>query len=219
MSMTLPIRIGHLESSRMPDLQRLFTLHYPQCVLTPVSTLTELAGVDALLAGGGPDLHPSLYGQPNRWSHHTDAARDRADEVLLRAALQLHIPFLGLCRGAQLLNVVLGGTLYQDLEQQRGAGHPAQHVVRLVGEGAARFGAKMDVNSSHHQGVDRLAPSLTAIAFAPDGLPEAWVQPGALAVQFHPETLVHHDIRWLPLFDWWLEGVPIQTPVPVQEAT
>ncbi|UQN06502.1 gamma-glutamyl-gamma-aminobutyrate hydrolase family protein [Deinococcus sp. QL22] len=77
----------------------------------------------------------------------------------------------------------------------------------------------MDVNSSHHQGVDRLVLSHTPLACAPDGLPEAWVQPGALAVQSHPETLVHHTTRWLPLFDWWLEGVPIQTPVPVQEAT
>ena len=175
--MTTRVRIGHLTSSRMPDLHRLFAL-WPHCTVVRVRAPDDLEGLGALLAGGGPDLHPSLYGQPNRWARGSDVARDHADAALLRQALQ------------------------------RGTVHPAQHAVQLVGQGAVRLGAAGWVNSSHHQGVDRLAPSLKTIGFAPDGLPEAWVRPGALGVQFHPETLVHQDARWMALFDWWLSGVP-----------
>lgn len=203
---SMRLRIGLVESSRNGDLEALFRHSYPGVTLHPVHSPLTVREVDAVLAGGGPDLNPELYGQINRASRNVDAERDARELEIMRTVVESGVPFLGLCRGAQLLNVALGGTLYQDLETERGAGHEEVHPVRFSGIGIHHLGESAQVNSSHHQGLNRIGEGLEVIARAGDGLPEVWYRPGAIGVQFHPETLVHEDEHWLKLFDWWLGG-------------
>ncbi|MGM9319306.1 gamma-glutamyl-gamma-aminobutyrate hydrolase family protein [Deinococcus aquaticus] len=202
----MKLRVGYLRSSRLDDPEALFHEYYPAAELIPVKSHAQLQGVDVVLAGGGPDLNPRLYGQENRACRSVNEVRDDRDLRLLKAALDARLPFLGLCRGAQLLNIALNGTLYQDLATEHGQAHLPDHPVTFSGEGTVRLGSSAQVNSSHHQGVDRLGEGLEVIGRAADGLPEAWFRPGAIGVQFHPETLIRTDTDWLRLFDWWLAG-------------
>ncbi|WP_344983546.1 type 1 glutamine amidotransferase [Deinococcus rubellus] len=202
----MKMQIGILKSSRKDDIKEIFDTHYPQITCRVINSHLTIGEMDAVLAGGGPDLTPSLYGQENRASRGVNPKRDIGELAIVEAVLAARVPFLGLCRGAQLLNVALGGTLWQDLETERGSLHPERHLVRFRGRGAQRLGDEAQVNSTHHQGIDRVASGLEIIATAEDGLPEAWYRPGAIGVQFHPETLIKGDLRWLQLFDWWLGG-------------
>jgi putative glutamine amidotransferase len=128
---------------------------------------------------------------------------------LIQQALQARQPFMGICRGLQVINVALGGSLYEDiLDQRSGALRHAYgdlqprnylaHTVQLEESSllASYLGAsELQVNSLHHQGIRRLADGLKAAAIAPDGLVEAFEMPGypfALAVQWHPEALQEH---------------------------
>lgn len=165
-----------------------------------------LGRIDGLLLAGGGDLDPALYG-----AAHTAAIggiepeRDQAELTLLRVALAAPKPVFGICRGAQILNVALGGTLYADTSEHPGAlrhtyfpDHPLDlrpHLVQ-VAEGsrlAAIIGRpELPVNSLHHQACRSVAGALRVAATAPDGLVEAVEladHPFALAVQWHPEAL------------------------------
>lgn len=164
---------------------------------------------DGLLLTGGHDIDPALYGQaPLPQCGVLCPARDKMEVYLLRAALAADKPVLGICRGIQLLNAVLGGTLYQDLPTQ----HPsdvthvmtppydrAVHTVEILPGTllADLFGAgALAVNSYHHQAVDKAAPGLQVMAQAPDGLVEAVRLPGkafVVAVQWHPEFSYKND--------------------------
>ncbi|CAM4087335.1 gamma-glutamyl-gamma-aminobutyrate hydrolase family protein [Deinococcus marmoris] len=202
----MKMQIGLLQSSRAADIEALFRTHYPQVTCQVLNSHLTVGEVDAVLAGGGPDLTPGLYGQENRASRQVNPERDARELDTIKAVLAADVPFLGLCRGAQLLNVALGGTLWQDLETERGCAHPEMHSVKFSGAGARHLGEQALVNSTHHQGIDRVGSGLEVIATADDGLPEAWYRPGAIGVQFHPETLIKDDLGWLRLFDWWLAG-------------
>jgi putative glutamine amidotransferase len=160
--------------------------------------------LDGLLLPGGGDVDPQYYGQqPRTTLRSVDAERDAFELALSRMALERGIPLLAICRGLQVLNVALGGTLHQHLEAFPGTplshdnplDSPARHPVevspdsllaKLLGAGSHR------VNSHHHQAIDRLAQGLRVTARAPDGVIEAVeVQrhPFALAVQWHPERM------------------------------
>lgn len=166
-----------------------------------------LARLDGVLFTGGGDIAPEHYGAAE---HPTisgkDTLRDRFELHLARLVFETGKPFLGICRGLQLINVAAGGTLYADLPSQRPGEivHPRDsatertflaHEVELTDDsrlltisGEKRF----FVNSLHHQGIERLAPGLRAVGYAPDGLIEAVEMPGhpfGLAVQWHPEWL------------------------------
>jgi putative glutamine amidotransferase len=158
--------------------------------------------VDALMLAGGADLDPSSYGAaPHPETAGTWPERDRFEMALARRALQREMPVLGICRGMQLLNVALGGSLDQHLPQSVGheghrlvPGRFGEHRVRLApGSLAARAaGAEaLAVRSHHHQGVDRLGAGLQASGWAEeDELIEAVELPGAgfaLGVIWHPE--------------------------------
>lgn len=152
---------------------------------------------DALVLCGGGDLDPTLFGQENRGSHPPDPQRDRAEFALAQAYLAWEKPVLGICRGMQVLNVVLGGTLIQDLQPLWRAVHQGEedvyHPIRC------RSGSLLEsllgpcpvVNSAHHQAVDRLGRDLTASAWAPEGFVEGFEHSclPVLGVQFHPERL------------------------------
>jgi putative glutamine amidotransferase len=173
--------------------------------LVPADLTGALADtLDGVLLTGGEDVAPSLYGEePHPALGDVDPRRDQLEAGLLLAARERGVPVLGICRGIQLINAALGGTLWQDLAAQRPdalshnqqAGRTARThtVTALPGTrvaAAARAGS-FEVNSFHHQAVRTLAPGLVATATAPDGIIEAVESgPGApwlLAVQWHPE--------------------------------
>ncbi len=172
------------------------------------ATLRDLAlRLDGLLLSGGGDIEPDRYGSMTRHPRlgGVAAERDRTELLLTGWALGDQQPIFGICRGAQLLNVSLGGTLYQDISEHVGAIHHTYgdddfarrpHAVQVAEESRlARIVGRplVDVNSLHHQGLRDVAPALRVVAQAPDGLAEAVELPGeqyALAVQWHPECLL-----------------------------
>lgn len=171
--------------------------------------------VDALVMPGGGDVDPLLYGaEPHPLSMGVNPARDVVELALLRAAWQRRMPMLLICRGMQLLNVALGGTLHQHVPDRYGdrVAHrdperkPVPHSVRV--EPGTRLHrivgtAETRVASLHHQAVDVLAPGLRPAAYAADGLLEACeaVDRWAVAVQWHPEATAEHDADQRSLFD------------------
>ena len=158
---------------------------------------------DGLLFTGGQDVSPALYGEaPKPTCGEVCPARDRMEQTLLHLALERDLPVLGICRGIQFLNAVLGGTLYQDLpteypfQTQHHMPPPYDRAVHTVtlqpGTPLAELlGTEhIGVNSYHHQAVKTLAPCLTEMAWSEDGLIEAVCLPGkrfVWAVQWHPE--------------------------------
>lgn len=176
--------------------------------------------LDGLFLPGGVDVDPAAYGEA-RGPHcgPVDPARDWAELQLVRWALEDSKPVLAVCRGAQLLNVAFGGSLYQDVAVQRPGAikhdhfptggrrrDELAHTVKL--EPGSRLARLLDaqelaVNSMHHQGIARLAPGLVAVATSSDGLIEGVETPNGhfvLGVQWHPEDLVDVDPRMGRLF-------------------
>ena len=164
-----------------------------------------LAHVDGLVLTGGADVDPALYGE-EKLPCCGDLApeRDKMESALCRMALAMDKPLLAICRGHQMLNVALGGSLYQDIAEQFGTAirHPRSDVPRTpvhavaVAPGSLLHQAAgqdtLQVNSRHHQGVKRLAPGAAACGVAEDGLIEAIEVPGkrfVLGVQWHPESM------------------------------
>lgn len=172
------------------------------------TVLRELAQrLDGLLLSGGGDVEPERYGATTRHPRlgGLSAERDRTELLLTGWALADRQPLFGICRGAQLLNVSLGGTLYQDVSEHVGAIRHTYgdddftlrpHAVQVAEESrlARSLGCPiLNVNSLHHQAIRDVAPALRVVAHASDGLTEAVELPGdhfALAVQWHPECLL-----------------------------
>ena len=162
-----------------------------------------------LLLTGGQDVSPQVYGQRVQpCCGHCNSLRDELDRTLLDIALDADMPVLGICRGLQLINAHLGGTLYQDLGSQcpsevchsmRPPYNRVQHLVEVLPQTplAHVLGAgEMGVNSYHHQAVRETAPGLAVQALSDDGLVEALSLPSArflLATQWHPENLFRED--------------------------
>jgi putative glutamine amidotransferase len=169
-------------------------------VIPPSGGTSELLDrMDGLVFTGGSDIDPALYGQPPR-SETGPVVRHRDDSELelLREALGRGVPVLGVCRGMQLLNVALGGTLVQHLAETGDVVHKGPpgtfttHAVDVVPGTRLHgmVGGDVEVHSCHHQGVDRLGESLAVTAHAPDGVVEGIeTTDGAFAVGvlWHPE--------------------------------
>jgi putative glutamine amidotransferase len=184
-------------------------------------TLREIyERLDGLLIPGGVDMDPRTYGEEVlECCGNLDPARDRVELQLARWALEDRKPVLGLCRGLQVMNVALGGTLWQDLRTQNGAYHKhdyfptsgyerdhlAHEVTLAPGTRLATLLERrtVAVNSMHHQGIKALAPALVASAVAPDGLVEAAEAEGDhffVGVQWHPEVFEMADPHMRHLF-------------------
>lgn len=171
---------------------------------------------DGLVLCGGGDLDPALFGQENRGSHPPDRERDRAELRLTETYLLLGKPILGICRGMQVLNVFLGGTLIQDLPPAWRASHQGEedvyHPIRCrPGSLLERLlGPCPVVNSAHHQAVDCLGRDLEASAWANEGFAEGFehrILP-ILGVQFHPERLSGPGRgEGSALFDWLISSI------------
>ena len=169
--------------------------------LGPGSMSTLLARLDGICLSGGPDLDPAGYGaRAHEQLGPTEPSLDRFELELARAADAAGLPLLGVCRGAQALNVARGGTLHQHVEGHRQTELATQpvHGVRIAPRSRASRVLRTratQVNSFHHQAVDELGAGLVASAWAPDGTVEAIEDrkhPFLLGVQWHAETLVQH---------------------------
>lgn len=175
-----------------------------------------VAMIDGLLLTGGQDVSPHLYHEePRNVIGETAPDRDAIEVALIQAALKQNKPILGVCRGMQLLNVTLGGSLYQDLTTE--ANITIQHVQKAQPE-FVTHSIKVDstshlsklipdgscINSVHHQGVKELAPSLTATAWSQDDVIEAveWIdeQHSIIGIQWHPELTFETNSESRQLF-------------------
>ncbi len=162
----------------------------------------QLACVDGIIIGGGDDISPDLYGGRLVTSARLDPARDALERRLMREAAEANKPVLGICRGSQMLNVALGGTLHQDAYGIYTASRrkwtilprkivhvvPGTRLERLAGR------APMKVNALHSQAVDRLGAGLRVAARDEGGMIQAVERvhdPFALGVQWHPEHLFY----------------------------
>jgi putative glutamine amidotransferase len=166
--------------------------------IEPDDASRELATAHALvLAGNRHDLHPALYGQQTRAACAPRLERDLATARLLGEALATRMPVLGICHGHQLLNVVRGGTLHQDLGERAAQTQPELHAQRLHAVATSHathtrrmIGARACVPSLHHQAIDRLGDGLRVTARSPDGVIEGVEDPRhpfAVGVQWHAE--------------------------------
>lgn len=178
----------------------------------PEQAVQDALTCDGLLLPGGGDMDPKFYGQERIPAcGEPNLLRDAAEPLLLRAFLAADKPVLGICRGIQVMNAVLGGDLYQDIKPFEHLPHNDHwakvHTVtvrrgtllsRILGQDTVL------VNSQHHQAVDRVAPGFTLAALSEDGIVEAIEKPDArfcLGLQWHPEWLSDADPAMQGLFD------------------
>jgi gamma-glutamyl-gamma-aminobutyrate hydrolase PuuD len=170
---------------------------------------------DGLLLAGGGDVVPDRYGADrHERTYGEDAERDALEIALVRRVTEVGIPALAICRGIQVLNVALGGTLIQHIPDLPGTvahgepvgGEGARHPVKVsepsrLAEAAGT--AELVCASHHHQTVDRLGEGLTAVGWSEDGLIEAVEHEGGwtVGVQWHPETTAAEDPAQQGLFD------------------
>lgn len=198
-------------------------------ILIPVSVNDDVlrsiyARVDGVLLPGGGDVDPVIYkAAKHPKTGEADDARDHAEIAVAQWAVEQDLPLLGICRGHQVLNVALGGTLVQDIPAQIGTsvihdfpedvprGNPA-HVVEI--DPSSRLASVLGttsptVNSMHHQSVETIAPGACVTAYAPDGVVEALEVPDKnfiLSVQWHPEDMYPQDEVMQRLFRAFVEA-------------
>jgi putative glutamine amidotransferase len=189
---------------------------HPQTVRERIQAFNE-RGLDGLVIPGGEDVSPGCYGEtPHAHLGRTNAARDQAEIALVLDALKRRMPLLGICRGLQIINVALGGTLYQDIADQvpgtlkhaqwNGPRNRIAHLISIAPGTLLREAlgtTTQRVNSLHHQAVHALGRGVRVTAQAPDGVIEGIEiegHPWAVAVQYHPEELAERDPAAAGLF-------------------
>jgi putative glutamine amidotransferase len=186
---------------------------------------TVIGRAKGLLLTGGGDVDPSLYGEPPHQTFQaSEPGRDAYEVALVRAAVAAKLPIFAICRGMQVLNVALGGTLIQDIPSMvNGAVHHSVPEPRfaIAHEVWVASGSQIDtlmreklegetcqVNSRHHQAVNVVAPGWEVTGTAPDGVIEAMERPGDVfnvAVQWHPENFWRTG-EFRPLFEGFIEA-------------
>lgn len=168
--------------------------------------------LDGICLSGGPDIDPDTYGaSPHPELGPTEPDLDRFELAVARCADARGIPILAICRGTQALNVARGGSLIQHLpavseeiaHRQQNPGNETSHAIDIelgsrlaaaLGDDEVKVSNELDINSFHHQAIDRLGEGLKIVARAPDGTVEAIEDPShpfLIGVQWHAETLVH----------------------------
>ena len=180
--------------------------------------------LDGLLLAGGGDIAPRQFGEARSPGlRRVDLPRDRVELLLTRRAVEDDLPLLAICRGIQVLNVALGGTLYQDIGRQISQAlrhdfapeYPRNYLGHEVGiNPGTRLmqilqASRLDVNSFHRQSVKHVAPDLLVTATAPDGVIEAIEMPEqrfVIGVQWHPEELIEDDLGMRRLFQAFVEA-------------
>lgn len=184
---------------------------------TDQDTILKLAAAfDGFLFSGGQDINPEWYGEKDQACGEICSERDVMEAALFKHVVELDKPALGICRGLQLFNVMLGGTLYQDIPTQL-SGSTIKHIQRppytepvhdvYIERDTALYPIfqtdSLKVNSLHHQGIKEISEHLVPATRAEDGLIEAVVMPSKkfiLAVQWHPEFIYQFDDHHFKLF-------------------
>jgi len=176
-----------------------------------------IKGLDGLLLTGGEDISPLVYGEnPIKEVNYFSHARDSFEMALFKCALDKKVPVLGICRGMQIMNTSLGGSLYQDIfcQVKNSLGHfPEQlpvdelfHTVKIDKKSRLHkifSEEEIKVNSYHHQSVKKVADSFNVTALSTDGIIEAIEHKNenfAIAVQWHPEDLTIKHKEFIKLF-------------------
>jgi putative glutamine amidotransferase len=180
--------------------------------------------IDGLLFSGGGDVAPAVYGAENIHAGGIDDQRDSFEVALFKAAIQRDMPILCICRGIQVANVALGGTLIQDIaaefsdqiehRQHESGYNPPDKSHRVDVEPGSRladvYGAnEIETNSYHHQALKDVSPDLVVIGRAPDGIIEAVDRPKSswfLGVQWHPEMMFREHAEHLKPFQALIEA-------------
>ncbi|MGX7148743.1 gamma-glutamyl-gamma-aminobutyrate hydrolase family protein [Enterococcus ureasiticus] len=180
-----------------------------------------ISQIDKLLLAGGQDISPDFFGEePHPKLEETNRNRDIFELALIQEAIKQNKPIFAVCRGMQLINVALGGTLYQDLSlypewkvkhgQQPTQPQFATHDIQIETDSALYhlLGEKYRVNSYHHQAIHKLAPLLKVTARSSDGIAEAIesidTKQRLLGVQWHPELRFDVDTKEFQLFDYFV---------------
>lgn len=195
----------------------------PLMLRSQIDAWLDTVSADALLLTGGCDIDPQVYRErPLPALGRVSLQRDVYELELLDAAMQREMPVMGICRGLQLVNVALGGSLYQDMLTQMGgefAKHQqtqptevATHEVAFTHGSMAEslFGTQfLPTNSHHHQCVHRVADQLTVGGTTVDGVVEAleWPEKEIFAVQFHPERMRDDNEPITQFFKNWIDRV------------
>jgi putative glutamine amidotransferase len=189
---------------------------------TPAALVTRVAGV--MLTGGG-DVDPALFGEaPHGTFEAAEPGRDAFEIALAKAAVDANVPLLAICRGMQVLNVAMGGSLVQDIPTE--VAGSLNHSLReprfaiahevWISKGSTLWtlmqdkldGETCQVNSRHHQSVKRVAPQFEVTATAPDGVVEAFELDGrrfCVGVQWHPENFWRTG-EFRPLFEGFIRA-------------
>ena len=187
---------------------------------TDVKVIDEMVSkLDGILFTGGEDVDPAWYGaERSEKCQKPNAERDAFEILLFKKATDHNLPVLGLCRGSQMINVAMGGTLYQDIPSEHpsqivhgkydNSREPAHQITTVKGSLMEQiYGETAGVNSLHHQGIQKLAPGLKVTAWSPDSIPEAIEADSRQiwATQFHPEVLASEgDPTNLKLFQFFV---------------
>ena len=196
--------------------------------INPEIALETLPLCDGIILSGGDDVDPQFYGQdPHRHIGPTITERDTAEIAIVKYALENSIPLLAICRGIQILNVALGGTLIQDIPSQ--VHEPIQHTQKIdrsrdthwvtVVKDSKLFqimgSDRVRVNSLHHQALDQIGDDLRIVAQATDGIIEAveYIHPTTfmIGVQWHPESMASTNESMNNLF---IEFLKCSTKIP-----
>jgi putative glutamine amidotransferase len=172
--------------------------------------------LDAVILAGGGDIDPAMYGGKEHSSiYMVDAERDRMELAITQRLLDMKLPMLAICRGAQMVNIALGGTLHEHLPEVFGEEiqhrlpprEPTSHRVTVTSDSAlCRLLGESEFKSAswHHQSMNKIGDQLCVVASASDGVVEALEMPGhpwLFAVQWHPEITAAHDPIQQRLFD------------------
>lgn len=188
-------------------------------LIIPVNTDKEnikrqIQVVDGVIISGGVDVNPILYNEePIKELGYINPDIDEFDIIAIKTAIELNKPILGICRGLQVINVSLGGSLYQDISYansfvkhfQDTKSYIATHQIEIDKDSILYevLGEKAFVNSYHHQSIKDLGEGLEIIAYSKDGIVEA-VQSNSsnfiLGVQWHPEMMADYDKKMMDLF-------------------
>jgi putative glutamine amidotransferase len=185
--------------------------------INPEIALETLGLCDGIILSGGEDVDPQLFGQdPHHHLGPTTPERDLAEIAMVKYALENNIPLLAICRGVQILNVALGGTLIQDIPSQVEA--PIQHSQKIdrsrdthwvtISRDSRLYeivgSERVRVNSLHHQAIDRVADDLRVVAQSSDGIVEAveYIHPSTftVGVQWHPESMASTNFEMNNMF-------------------
>lgn len=178
-------------------------------MLTCKASQAEYNWATHLLIPGGPDVDPAYYGQQERHVNSLNPERDRLESMLVDQALLDKKPLMGICRGHQMIAVIAGGQLYQDIAIETGRKHSgSHHLIESPKNAQLRglIGGWTWVNSYHHQAVSKMPRGWRIGAVSMDGIIESIYHPAlpVVSVQWHPELMVRSQMFGVKLFEFFL---------------